>query len=353
MQAVLAFLSRTGIFPFKLLVSTLRNRKAMFQRAIIREFGEASEVVELEAYRPAQLAEGCVRVRMIARSINPSDLITISGAYRSRIALPFLPGFEGVGIVEEIGSGVSTLQKGDRVMPIGSAGAWQDLKDADAAWCLAVCDDISDEQAAVSYVNPMTAWVMLNEIGRVRPGMRIAITAAGSAIGQMMIRIANIAGLAPIAFVRSEESASLLAGASTTTVIYKTADEYLASIKCLANDGLVDIVFDNVGGHEAVALAKILRPNGQFVHYGLLSGHSIPPSFWSDRPDIRFSMFHLRSWIREVPLPHVHHAYASVSALIKKGEIASKIRSRYCLYNLREALIDASNLSSAGKVIIA
>ena len=60
--------------------------------------------------------------------INPSDLVAISGAYRSRATLPFVPGFEGVGIVESVGPGVQQSLLGHRVLPLGSSGAWQDVK---------------------------------------------------------------------------------------------------------------------------------------------------------------------------------------------------------------------------------
>ena len=64
-------------------------------RAIVRAFGPAAEVVAVESYEPGRPMPGQVRVRMTARSINPSDLVTISGAYASRTARPFVPGFEG------------------------------------------------------------------------------------------------------------------------------------------------------------------------------------------------------------------------------------------------------------------
>lgn len=325
----------------------------MYQRAVVQKFGDASDVVELENTDFLPLAAGSVRIRMVARSINPSDLITISGAYRSRTTLPFIPGFEGVGIVEELGADVLNLSKGDRVVPIGEAGTWQDFKDADAEWCLQVPDQLTDEQAAMSYVNPMTAWIMLHKMAEIGPGTQIAITAAGSAIGRMMVRIANAAGVVPTVFVRNEQSASRLSGMSAVIVICKTEDEYVSAIESLSSDGLVDVVFDSVGGPGAIILAKILRNKGQFIHYGLLSGEAIPFEFRSIRPDIRFSLFHLRSWMREVPLAKVHHTFATVASLLAEGQIESDVRSSYSLNQISNALRDAKNLSSSGKVIIA
>ena len=64
-------------------------------------------------------------------------------------------------------------------------------------------------------------------------------------------------------------------------------------------------------------------------------------------------MFHLRSWIREIPFEKVQATYAQVGALIANGEIRSNIRSRYRLNDVKAALRDASNPLAEGKVLIA
>jgi NADPH:quinone reductase-like Zn-dependent oxidoreductase len=325
----------------------------MYQRAIVHKFGEASNVVQLDRYVPGALPVDGVRIRMSTRSINPSDLITISGAYRSRTSLPLIPGFEGVGIVEALGNDVRALRKGARVVPIGSAGAWQDVKDCPAAWCLTVPDGVTDEQAASSFVNPMTAWAMLHEVARVQPGMRIAVTAAGSAIGQMIIRLANEIGLIPIAFVRSERAQQNIQRLAAEVIRYEDHFGFTALDDRLSSSKGVDAIFDCIGGTAAISLARLLCPNGMFVHYGLLSGQPIPAEFWSIRRDIDFSMFHLRNWIREVPLEKVRQTYAQVSSLIGDGIIQTKVRKTYQLQSVKAALLDARTASADGKVQIA
>lgn len=320
-------------------------------RAIIREFGHASQVVKLEQHDLDPLNDGNVRVRMQVRSVNPSDLITISGAYRSRTQLPFLPGFEGVGTIEDVGYGPKDLKIGDRVIPIQTAGAWQEIRDSESTWCLKVHDGLTDEQAAMSYVNPMTAWVMMQEIAKLKDNMNIAITAAGSTIGQILVHLANLRGEKPLAFVRSDQAVANLKGMSAQILKYENDDEFRDVIRHVSRDP-VDVVFDCVGGTTSILLANALRTNGQFIHYGLLSGKPISPSFFNDRPDVDFKMFHLRSWIREVELAKVHHTYSQVSDLILTGMPGFGVRARYPLKNIKEAMIDAENLTSNGKVLI-
>jgi NADPH2:quinone reductase len=198
----------------------------------------------------------------------------------------------------------------------------------------------------------MTAWVMLHEMASIRPGMRIAVTAAGSAIGQMIICLANANGVAPMAFVRSKRAEDNVAHLSAEVIRYDDHAGFADIAGRAQPPQMVDVIFDCVGGADAISLARLLRPRGKFVHYGLLSGQPIPPQFWSSRPDIDFSMFHLRNWIREAPLDNVHRIYAQVASLIANGIIHTKIRSSYQLQNITAALLDARHASAEGKVLI-
>ena len=102
-----------------------------------------------------------VIVRMLASTFNPSDAVTVSGAYASRTEFPLVPGFEGVGVVERIGPEVPSTLLGRRVLPIGSAGAWQEFKRTDHTWCIPVPDDIPTDVACFVYINPLTAYLMV------------------------------------------------------------------------------------------------------------------------------------------------------------------------------------------------
>ncbi len=93
----------------------------MQYQAVVRKFGPAQDVVELEQAALPPLRRDEVRVRLLARAINPSDIITISGAYSGRTTLPFIPGFETFGVIEQCGEEVHGLSPGTRVLPVRSA----------------------------------------------------------------------------------------------------------------------------------------------------------------------------------------------------------------------------------------
>ncbi|MFV8799146.1 zinc-dependent alcohol dehydrogenase family protein [Yersinia sp. LJYL362] len=316
-------------------------------RAVVRHFGPAIECVQLESYAPAQLKVNELRVKMQFSTINPSDLITISGAYSTRTQLPFVPGFEGVGMVEAGGELV-----GQRVLPLGSAGAWQQYKHCDAKWCFAVPDWLTDEQAATSYVNPMTAWLMLTEALAAAPGMKIVVSAANSTIGLMLIRMAKQLGLTVTAIVRraGAENAFDHAQPDELLILPDMGNAIYNNPFPLIKDA--DAVLDCVGGKTAIRLAGRVRNGGKFISYGLLSGDPIPASFWQYRPDIRFSYFHLRQWVHSAGHDALAAKLSEVFPLIRDGIAGSRIAGIFPLNELPTALSVMSQNSSQGKILI-
>ncbi|OWV72854.1 oxidoreductase [Rhizobium sp. R339] len=322
----------------------------MQYQALVRKFGPAQEVVGIERTPLPALRRDQVRVRLLARSINPSDIITISGAYAGRTTLPFIPGFEAFGVIEACGEEVYGLKPGTRVLPVRSAGGWQEFKDTDSGSCLRVPDALSDFEAATSYVNPMTAWLMLHGKIGLRSGMRIAVNAAASSIGSILIGLANAAGVEPVAIVRSEESRRRLRGRLEAVIVDREDGDLAAG---LAGRHGLDAVLDCVGGPRASVLADALKPGGHFVHYGLLSGQSIPNSFWATHPDITFSFCHLREWVHSETMDVVQRAYSEVAAQIAAKVIATEVREVFPLERIGEALQAALPFRTGGKVLLA
>lgn len=304
--------------PVGMLAFFSANVHAMPQRAIVHRFGPPQDVVTLEPYVLPDLQPHEVRVRMLASPINPSDLVTIAGQYRMRIPLPFLPGFEGVGCVEAVGSDVKHLALGERVLPVGSAGMWQLFKTVAGEWCMPVRDDLSDIEAATSFVNPVTAWLMLFAEGRLVPGMRLFINGAGSAIGRILIRMANHIGIAPL--ISTRRAASLQPAHEGLQVEHHLIEEdndYECQRQAFLRD--MDIVLDCVGGNEGICWKAGLKRGGLYMHYGLLSGQALPLAFWQQRQDVRYIAFHMRRWLHSA-LPEARcEVFERVMAWVSQG----------------------------------
>src|SRR3712207_9078670 len=107
-------------------------------RVRFQEFGEPAEMLCVEDVTRPEPGAGEVLVRMRARPINPSDLLTVRGLYGSLPRLPATPGLEGMGEVEAVGEGVSHPGAGRRVIPLGAQGTWQEYVVAPGAQVIPV-----------------------------------------------------------------------------------------------------------------------------------------------------------------------------------------------------------------------
>ena len=303
-------------------------------RIAAHRFGAPAEVLGCEAAARPHVEPSGVVVLMRASAINPSDLVSVSGAYAFRLPLPFIPGFEGVGVIDAVGSDVSGLSTGQRVLPLGSAGGWQSFKALPAEWCVPVPDDLSNEQAATAYVNPLTARLMLRALAP-KPGMLVAVNAANSAIGRMLLRLLDALKVRSLAIVRSRQAMKLL------------ADEPVGDV-VIAGENLprLDGGFDAVGGDNGAAMAQAIRPGGALMHYGLLSGTPLPPGLGSV-----VKPFWLRSWVHAASRAELRAAMADVFDDIRSGLAATTIEACYPLTEVRAALAHNGQASRRGKIL--
>ncbi|HEV7307370.1 zinc-dependent alcohol dehydrogenase family protein [Ensifer sp.] len=315
---------------------------------LVSQFGDPRQVIALvDAERRAPQA-GEVEVALALAAVNPSDLIPVTGAYSARTTLPFVPGFEGFGTVTRIGAGVTSLKVGDRVIPIGASGLWQEYVLRPAEWCFRLPDDIDPNDAATAYVNPLTA-LQLVEALRTHFGSlaerRIGVTAAGSAIGGMLMKLLAGEGADITGIVRSRRSADRLALEVPGRVV-------------LGDEGQtprlrLDAIIDAVGGPFAGDLIlRALEPGGAFIQYGALSGVPVPQAAIQARPDIRFSFLWLRTWVHSAGRPAIEAAFARSFEGLRSGLFSSRIAEIYPLSRLDTALAHQADPGRDGKLLL-
>ncbi|MGW0252705.1 zinc-dependent alcohol dehydrogenase family protein [Nocardia goodfellowii] len=324
-------------------------------RSIVAEFGRGLDVVGTEPYIPARPRRGEVAVRMLMASINPSDLVTISGAYASRTVLPFVPGFEGVGVIEETGPGVHGLGPGQRVLPLGSPGAWQHTKLTDARWCFPVPDELTNEEAATAYINPLTALLMLRQYVWDAAARTVVVNAAASTIGLTLIRMLNRSGIRPVAVVRHPHSLPRLTGTNLSATVCTLDRAAGAAVRQLTLGRGADVVLDAVGGPEGAELAHALTGGGTLVHYGLLSGRPLPARLATDRPDVRIVLFRLRDWVHTVQATapqQLAEALTEVFGLVLDGTAAAEVAAVHPLSAIQQALRQDAAALRQGKILL-
>lgn len=189
---------------------------------------------------------------------------------------------------------------------------------------------------------------MLTEALRLPAGATIAINAANSAIGLMLLKMAARLQLRTVAIVRSPQAAKMLDAASPDKVMINQPGAFQA----IRASGGVDAALDCIGGSAALALAEALNPAGQFISYGLLSGKPVPPALWQQRPDIAFSYFHLRQWVHQASRQQIDDKLQQVFALIRDGIADTHIAAIFLLREISAALRYSQQQRPAGKILL-
>lgn len=303
------------------------------------QFGHPAHVLTIENRSTIAPKSDEMVVRTILRPINPSDLIPITGAYAHRTSLPGIPGYEGIGIVEEVGNPILKSWLGKRVLPLRGEGTWQDYVTAPARWVVPVPDSIADWTAAQLYINPVTAWVLCTEWLKLKEGDTLLVNAGGSAISRVFAQLSNIVGFRYIAVVRNDVYTRELKHIGASHVIHSSSSRLVEAVLELTNGRGADFAIDCVGGQAGKNLAYAVRPFGTLTALGLLSGE--PVDWWdvTKQKDLSVNLFHLRHWNRGVSEKTWHETFETLMTFIGQGLLQLMTpRETYDLTNVHTAI---------------
>lgn len=240
------------------------------RKVIINEFGGPEKLQVVSSVLPA-LGFGEVRLRQTAIGFNFIDIYQRRGVYP--LALPTGLGHEAVGVVEEVGSGVSQFQPGDRVAYMNAGiGAYADYRNVAADRLVIVPDRISDEQAAAVIFKGMTAQYLLKKTHTVRAGETILVHAAAGGVGQILCRWAKALGAFVIGTASSQEKCTLAIQAGADIAIDYSQPDWVASLLEATGGKKVDVVYDSVGKDTFLKSLDCTAPFGLVVLYGAASG---------------------------------------------------------------------------------
>lgn len=304
-----------------------------------RSFGAPEEHLSLESKTLGKRPPDKLRVAMDLVPINPSDLIPITGAYRHRIALPAIAGYEGIGRVIS-GPPGTAHRVGARVLPVRGPGTWQDFVDCDAELAIAVPDDIDDHIAAQGYINPLAAWRMLERWPV--DGKRILLTGAGSMCANLLGHWSRRFGACSVAGIYRSESRKMTLEALGVIPI---ALSDIPSIDAAASTA--DQVFDALGGQVASRILERLRPDACLISYGLLSGSPLTPAAGIGGRHLRF---HLRDELARMNAETWRAQFQSLWPLIRSYPLFNHQRI-YQVADWVEALQSSSKFDQPKPVL--
>src|SRR5262245_29209880 len=303
----------------------------LMKAVVFDRFGVPEEVLQVRDVPAPEPGPGQVRVRMVLSPINPSDLLVVRGEYGKLPTLPATPGFEGVGVVDKSGGGLLALLRGlkpgKRVAVISAGGgAWAEYAVVPARQLVPLPDAIPDDQAASFFVNPASALAMTRYVLKVPPGAWLLQTAAGSALGRMVMRLGKHYGFRTINVVRRLEQAEELRRAGADAVICTAEESIENRVRSLTDGQGVKYAIDAVGGETGSAVIPALAPGGRLLVYGTLSRQPIAV-------DPRLLMmggksvegFWLSEWVRGRPALKMLRLFGTIRDLMRQGVLTSEV----------------------------
>ncbi len=313
---------------------------------------DALALVERPVPKPGA---GEALVRIAATPVNPSDLMFVRGLYGQKKKLPVVPGFEASGVVVAAGEGLmGRYLKGKRVAcaaPFDGDGTWAEYMLTPAALCIPLSARTELESAASMIVNPFTAWALLGRARRLG-AKAVAQTAAASALGRMVVRLAAARGVPVVNVVRRKEQVELLKSEGAEHVLDSSEEDFDARLKELCTRLGATVAFDAVAGELTGRLLRAMPKGGRAIVYGALSmeGCLIDPrglifegkaveGFW------------LAEWLKSQNLLSKFLVSRGVQSHLQ-GELKTEVRARLPLEEAAEGLRSYEREMTGGKVIL-
>lgn len=247
----------------------------------VHEFGTA-DVLHYVEDEPPMPGHNQVRVRLHAAGVNPADSYVVTGAYAFwRPQLPFTPGWDGAGVIDAVGPGVTGQAPGQRVyvaaLPLGSSGAYAQYVVADTASVHPLPDSLTFEQGAAVGVPCLTAYRALFQRGGARAGETVLVHGASGGVGIPAVQLAVGAGLTVIGTAGSGAGRDLVRAQGAHHVLDHTRAGYLEEIQHLTQGHGVDLIVEMLANENLEKDFDALARRGRIVVVGARGPLSFTP----------------------------------------------------------------------------
>jgi NADPH:quinone reductase-like Zn-dependent oxidoreductase len=319
------------------------------KQVVFNETGMPLDVLKLEEAAMPTPKPHEVRIRVTARNINPSDIMFVRGMYGITPKLPSSAGFEAAGIVETADA-ENKIPFGTRVI-FTAIGTWKEFVCVPAAMVIPTPAGITDEVACQAFVNPLTAYGMLEKSG-LKAGEWLLVTAGASAFGKLVIQLGKKKGIKIACTVRRDEQKALLEEMGADLLI-NTEKEKLQKVIMEKTETGVSVVFDAVGGTLGARALASMKPGGRMMVFGLLSLENIPlNSGLLIFKDLKVEGFWLTTWMESLTHEERNTAFKTVFGMLLSQQMKVDVDAVYPLEQFADAIQAYETGGRNGKIIL-
>ena len=309
-----------------------------------------SDVMKLEELPTPKPGQGELLVKLAAAGLNYIDTYQRSGLYK--LPVPFTPGSEGAGVVEEAGEGVKGFKAGDPVAYTGVLGAYAEYTLLPAERAVKVPKGMDLKTAASIMLQGMTAHYLACDTYPLKKGDWCLVHAGAGGVGLLLIQMAKMRGATVVTTVSTPDKAKLAKGAGADHVVMYTQVDFEPETKKLVGERGLDVVYDSVGRDTFLKGLNLLRRRGLMVLYGASSG-PVPP--------LDLQILNAKGSLYVTRPSLVHHIATraelearakAVMRWVSTDKLKVRIGATYPLAQAKQAHDDLEGRKTTGKVLL-
>ena len=317
-----------------------------------KSFGKPEDVVDVVDMPDLSItADDDVLVRVQLAPVGPADIGTFWGRYPRQNPESNVPGIEALGVVEAIGSKVSDLSIGDRVLVLPTH-TWSEQLLLKRGQVVRVSNEGDIFQQFTLKSNGATAALLLSSIVDLQAGEWVVQNAANSTVGQYIVQIARARGIRTVNLVRNETAASQVRKFGGDLVVIDGPNA-VSEIHKGTEGARIVLGIDCIAGEATTQIADTLAEGGTVVVFGGLSGQPAQVrALQLIAKDVAVRGFWITRWFLRTPTADVQRLITELDGMAAKRALVTEVSSLHKLSDIKTALRNASAGGRNGKVVL-
>ena len=227
---------------------------------------EVLQIVENDLREPVT---GEVRIRVLATGVGRTDVNYRYGYSPFSPKVPFVPGYEIMGVVDAVGADVKEFAVGDRVAALTGHGGYTEMIYLREERLVRVPESLEPAEVATLVLNYVSAWQMLHRVAKVKAGDKVLLIGASGGVGTALLQLGKLAGLKMYG-TASPDKHYILNEFGANPIDYHSQD-FVELLHKTEPEG-IDFVFDGIGGADSDRGLAVLRRGGKLVAYAPANG---------------------------------------------------------------------------------
>jgi NADPH2:quinone reductase len=313
----------------------------------VNEFG-GPEVLRLEEVPTPQPGPGELLVRMHAAGVNPVETYIRAGSYARLPQLPYTPGNDGAGVVEQIGADVTEFKSGARVYTAGCiSGTYAEFALCKTEQLHPLPANVSFAQGAAMGTPYATAYRGLFQRADARPGETVLVHGASGGVGTAVVQLARARGLRVFGTAGSDEGLKLAREQGAHEVFDHRGPDHFEQVMNASGGRGVDVIVELLANVNLGKDVTILAKGGRVVIIGSRGRVEIDPRDTMQRDaDVRGMI------LPNTPPPELASIHAALVAGLENGTLRPVIGKEFPLGEAAQAHRTVMEPGAFGKIVL-